>query len=93
MGDLNGIHINGCRCNERLKAKTEGSKLLTYTVLMRGRRHLYDVTSTTSSCLTDKTTQSIGFPCVPSLTNLKESVGLILGKTSVRVSSLVFFRL
>ena len=27
-------------CNERLNAKTEGSKLLTYTVLYGGRGHL-----------------------------------------------------
>ena len=31
--DLKGIHICGCRCNERLKAKTDGSTRLTYTGL------------------------------------------------------------
>jgi hypothetical protein len=31
--ELNRIHINGGRCNERLNAKTEGSKRLTYTGL------------------------------------------------------------
>jgi hypothetical protein len=31
---------SGCRCNERLKAKTEGSKLLAYTGLRGGRGHL-----------------------------------------------------
>jgi hypothetical protein len=30
------IHIYGCRCNERLKAKTEGSTRLTYTGLRGG---------------------------------------------------------
>ena len=29
--ELQGIHIDGCRYNERLNSKTEGSKLLTYT--------------------------------------------------------------
>jgi len=29
--ELRRIHIEGCRCNERLKAKTEGAKLLAYT--------------------------------------------------------------
>ena len=31
--ELKGIHIYGCQCNERLKAKTDGSVLLTYTEL------------------------------------------------------------
>ena len=31
--ELKRIHINGCRCNERLNAKTEGSKRLAYTGL------------------------------------------------------------
>jgi len=31
--DLKRIHTNGCRCNERLITKTEGSKRLAYTGL------------------------------------------------------------
>ena len=31
--ELKKIHISGCRCNERLKAKIQGSKRLTYTRL------------------------------------------------------------
>ena len=30
--ELKRIHISGCRCNERLKAKTDGSKRLAYTI-------------------------------------------------------------
>ena len=30
--ELKGIHICGCRCNERLKAKTDGSTRLACTV-------------------------------------------------------------
>ena len=37
---LQGIHICGCRYNERLKAKTEGSTSLTYTGLCGGLGHL-----------------------------------------------------
>ena len=33
--ELKGIHICGCRCNERLKAKTDGSTYLGYTGLLR----------------------------------------------------------
>ncbi len=33
--ELNGIHICGCRFNERLKAKTDGSTCLTYNGLHR----------------------------------------------------------
>jgi hypothetical protein len=33
MRDLKRIQIDGCRCNERLNSKTEGSKLLVYTGL------------------------------------------------------------
>ena len=32
-GELNRIHINGCRCKKRLNTKTEGFKHLTYTGL------------------------------------------------------------
>ena len=38
--DLKGIHICGCRWNERLKAKTDGSTCLTYTGLMGELEHL-----------------------------------------------------
>ena len=38
--ELKGIHICGCRCNERLKAKTDGSKCLTYTGLWGDLEHL-----------------------------------------------------
>ena len=31
--ELKGIHICGCRCNVRLKTKTDGSTRLTYTGL------------------------------------------------------------
>jgi len=37
---LKGIHIYGCRCNEGLKAKTEGSARLGYTGLRWARGHL-----------------------------------------------------
>ena len=30
--EVKRIHIRGCRCNERLKAKTDGSTRLSYTV-------------------------------------------------------------
>ena len=29
--ELKRMHVSGCRCNERLKAKTEGSKRLVQT--------------------------------------------------------------
>ena len=35
-----GIHIYGCRCNERLKAKTEGSKRLACNGWRGGRGYL-----------------------------------------------------
>ncbi len=38
--ELKGIHIYGCRCNERLKVKTEGSKHLGNTGLCGGRGHV-----------------------------------------------------
>ena len=38
--ELKGIHIYGCRCNERLKSKSEGSKHLVYTGLSGGLGHL-----------------------------------------------------
>ena len=37
---LKRIHIDGCRYNERLNAKTEGSKHLTYTGLNGELEHL-----------------------------------------------------
>ena len=37
---LKGIHISRCRCNERLKGKTDGSKLLGYTGLCGELEHL-----------------------------------------------------
>jgi hypothetical protein len=33
-------HIYGCRCNERLKAKTDGSTRLAYAGLCGGLEHL-----------------------------------------------------
>ena len=39
-GDLNRRLIYKCRCDERLKAKTEGSKRLAYTGLRGGLEHL-----------------------------------------------------
>ena len=33
------MHTSGCRCNERLKAKTEGSTRLPYTRLRGGLEH------------------------------------------------------
>ena len=36
--ELKGIHICGCPCNERLKAKTDGSMRLAYTE-KKGRMH------------------------------------------------------
>ena len=38
--ELKRIHISRCRCNERLKAKTDGSKHLTYTGLRVDLEHL-----------------------------------------------------
>jgi hypothetical protein len=38
--ELKGIHMYGCRCNERLKVKTEGSTHLVYTGLSWGRGHI-----------------------------------------------------
>ncbi len=38
--ELKGIHICGCRRNERLKAKTDGSKCLAYTGLLGELEHL-----------------------------------------------------
>ena len=35
-----GIHICGCRCNERLKSKTDGSMRLKYTGLRGELEHL-----------------------------------------------------
>ena len=37
---LKGIHICGCRYNERLKVKTDGSTLLTYTGMCGELEHL-----------------------------------------------------
>ena len=42
--DLKRIHISGCRCNERLKTKTDGSKSLTNTGLCEDLEHLTLVT-------------------------------------------------
>ena len=38
--ELQVIHICECRCNERLKAKTDGSKCLGYTGLSGELEHL-----------------------------------------------------
>ena len=38
--ELKRIHISRCRWNERLKTKTDGSKLLTYTGLLGELEHL-----------------------------------------------------
>ena len=38
--ELNRIHMGGCRCNERLKDKTDGCKSLTYTGLLGDVEHL-----------------------------------------------------
>ena len=38
--ELNGIHICGCRFNERLKAKTDGSTRLGYTGLHGELEHI-----------------------------------------------------
>ena len=38
--DLKRIHISRCRYSERLKAKTDGSKCLTYTGLCGDLEHL-----------------------------------------------------
>ena len=38
--DLKRIHISGCRCNERLNEKTDGSKRLAYTGLCGDLEHL-----------------------------------------------------
>ncbi len=34
------MHISGCRCNESLKTKTDGSKCLTYTGFRGDLEHL-----------------------------------------------------
>ena len=38
--ELQGIHICGCRCNEGLKPKSDGSKRLVYTGLRGELEHL-----------------------------------------------------
>ena len=38
--DLKRTHISGCRYNERLKTKTDGSKCLGYTGLLGDLKHL-----------------------------------------------------
>ena len=38
--DLQRIHIYVCRCNERLKTTTEGSKPLSYTGFLGGRGYI-----------------------------------------------------
>ena len=38
--ELEGIHEYGCRCNVRLRVKTEGSTRLAYTGLRGGLGHL-----------------------------------------------------
>ena len=38
--ELKRIHIRGCRCKERLKAKNDGSTHLTYTGLCGELEHL-----------------------------------------------------
>ena len=38
--ELKRIHISGCRCNERLKTKNDGSKRLAYTGLRGDLQHL-----------------------------------------------------
>ena len=38
--ELKRVHISGYRCNERLKAETDGSKRLTYTGLRGDLEHL-----------------------------------------------------
>ena len=38
--ELKRIHISGYRCNERVKAKTDGSKRLAYTGLRGELEHL-----------------------------------------------------
>ena len=37
---LKRIHVSGCRFNERLKSKTDGSKFLVYTGLCGDLEHL-----------------------------------------------------
>ena len=37
------IHIRGCRCNERLKTKTDGSTHLAYTGLCKETERLFVV--------------------------------------------------
>ena len=46
-GELKGIHICGCRCNERLKARTDGSMFLGFTGLCGELEHLKMETSLT----------------------------------------------
>ena len=43
--EIQGIHICGCRCNERLKSKTDESKSLPYIGLLGELEHLTIVTS------------------------------------------------
>ena len=42
--ELKRIHISGCRCNERLKVKTDGSTRLTFTGFLGELEHLKIVT-------------------------------------------------
>ena len=40
LRELKRIHIRWCRCNESLKAKTDGSKRLAYTGFLGELEHL-----------------------------------------------------
>ena len=42
MREVKGIHICGCRCNERRKANTDGSTCLAYTGLLIKIPHSYE---------------------------------------------------
>ena len=57
--ELKGIHVCGCRCNERLKAKTDSSMCLTYTGLCGELEHLKIQTR-----LTDESFECVMGECV-----------------------------
>ena len=57
--ELKGINICGCRCNERLKAKTDGSTRLAYTGLRGELEHL-----TIETRLIDESFESVMGECV-----------------------------
>ena len=72
--EVQRIHISVCRCNERLKVKTDGSKELVYTGLSGDVEHI-----TIQTRLTDESFKCVmgecdlEYICVPSTFSLIHS--------------------